>query len=180
MARKKKDPNQLQAVMTGTELKGTITQSYDRRTSESLDEMWGRKLQESKAPKDTGHGAGIHESLSTKGFRPELNAWSGYDRDDNPGYRGAINVEHESRDRRHLDDGHHKVAAAADIEASSPQRNVWFNVNHSDASGGYANRLHAETLRSISHSKVDPLPTKKPAPNPELDRAISSLVKKLG
>ena len=185
----KKDPNQLQMLMTGTELKGSITDSNDRDSvrGETMDRMWERKTDESKQPKDTGHGAGIHESIDTQGFRPELNVGI----TDDPGYHGAVDLVHESTYRNGLSknqqktntkvyDGHHKIAAAADIETSSPQRNVWFNVNHRDHGGRYQTELHKETVRSISHNKVDPLPAKRPAPNPELDRAISSLMKKIG
>ena len=124
------NPHQLQMFMSGTELKDTINHSYDGSLStggtggapEGLSGLWKQKLKESKRS-GFGHGEGIHKSLTDKGWVA-----------DNPRY-DSVNMSHRSvrgaipewnRVERSVDDAHHRIAAAADIEAKSKgKRNIW-------------------------------------------------------
>ena len=114
--------------MTGTQLKGAITRSYDATSSSAggLDKMWGRKLTESKG-EGGGHGSGTHQSIDERG-------WDLEDKD-----YGHVNLYHDDKkgpipefDKhdKFIDDGHHRIAAAADIEARQPGRTVEIPVKH--------------------------------------------------
>jgi hypothetical protein len=117
------NPHQLQMFMTGTELKGAINHSYDGslRTGgtggapDGLTGLWKQKLKESKRS-GFGHGEGTYKSIQDRGWVA-----------DNPNY-DSVNLSHKSvpgaipawnRVERSVDDGHHRIAAAADIEAKS-------------------------------------------------------------
>ena len=114
------NPHQLQMFMTGTELKGAINKSYDGSvrtggTEGDLSGLWKVKLKESKKS-DFSHGAGTYKSIKDKGWVA-----------DNPNY-DSINLSHQSvpgaipawdKVQRSVDDGHHRIAAAADIEAKT-------------------------------------------------------------
>lgn len=142
------DPNQLALFMTANDLKDTITDSWDRGMireypshyglsqsdienpsgyvdydeEESMEDLWGRKLAESKKPEGSGHGSGVHESISTKGWRPIVSGGVdlNYSSDDDPEYPDI-----------RLSDAHHRVAAAADIE-SKTGKPIWMGVEHHD------------------------------------------------
>jgi hypothetical protein len=109
-------PEQMKLFMTGTELKGAITGSIDRAPMQSMDDMWKRKTRESKS--DAYHGGGTHASLKAQG-------WVG----PGPGiYHRREYGPIPEFDKEHLqvDDAHHRIAAAADIEAKSKgKRNIW-------------------------------------------------------
>jgi hypothetical protein len=117
---------QLKMLMTGTEIKNRVEDSYDRNplysTSpyhdsygdpiplqdagggdaiETMDEMWDRKLTESKQPQYTTHGAGVYDSIKEHGFT-----------------RGAspITINMDSAKGVVLNDGHHRVASAAALD----------------------------------------------------------------
>ncbi len=117
------NPHQLQMFMTGTELKDTINHSYDGSLStggtgggpDGLNGLWKQKLKESKRS-GFGHGEGTYKSIKDRGWVA-----------DNPRY-DSINLSHRSvpgaipawnRVERSVDDGHHRIAAAADIEAKT-------------------------------------------------------------
>ena len=109
-------PVQMKLFMTGTELKSEITQSIDRAPMQSMGDMWKRKLRESKG--EAYHGGGTHASLKAQG-------WVG------PGPElfhtiipGAI--PEWTKQELGVSDAHHRIAAAADIEAKSKgKRNIW-------------------------------------------------------
>lgn len=116
-------PTQLQMFMTGTELRGTINHSYDgsMRTGgdgsgpDGLNGLWKQKLKESKR-EGFGHGNGVYKSIKDHGWSAD-HAAAGYD---------IVNLYHNSKPgpipefdklQRNVDDGHHRIAAAADLEA---------------------------------------------------------------
>jgi len=102
-------PEQLQLFMTGTELKNRITDSIDRAPMRSMDDMWKSKLRESKGQQR--HGGGTYQSL-------KKNGWQG----EGPGilHRREYSVLPEwDKDHMGVNDAHHRIAAAADIEAKS-------------------------------------------------------------
>lgn len=103
-----KDPNQLRMFMTPKEIHGIVNESYDRhfpdksRTGqmETLDEMWERKLEESRVPRDPQkHGSGSYSLLSKAGWD-----WD---------FKVPIQM-HESTVR--LTNAHHRIAAMLDID----------------------------------------------------------------
>lgn len=109
-------PEQMSLFMTGTELKGAITQSIDRAPMQSMDDMWKRKVRESKG--DAYHGGGTHASL-------KANGWVG------PGPElfhtvipGAI--PEFNKQELGVSDAHHRIAAAADIEQRSKGKRTIF------------------------------------------------------
>ena len=115
---------QLSMIMTAKEVKSRITDSIDRDRNENLDEMWDRKLTESKAPgmvqptdvqwrggrgvrvpvgepyPNPIHGAGTFDSIQQKGY-------------DGP----PITLEHSTKVdggvANYLRDGNHRLASAA-------------------------------------------------------------------
>lgn len=103
--------------MTGTELKGAITGSIDRAPMGSMDQMWDRKRKESKRT-GVGHGHETHASIKQRGWvgpGPELFHKRTF---------GAIPAF--DKDDLQVSDAHHRIAAAADIEATSKgKRNIW-------------------------------------------------------
>ena len=109
-------PEQMKLFMSGTELKGSLTNSIDRAPMQSMDDMWKRKLRESKS--ESYHGGGTHASLK------EHN-WVG----PGPGlYHTTIPgaIPEWSKEDTQVDDAHHRIAAAADIEAKSKgKKTIW-------------------------------------------------------
>jgi hypothetical protein len=102
-------PQQMKLFMTGTELKGEITSSIDRAPMQSMDDMWKRKLRESKG--EHWHGGGTHASLKERGWvgpGPELFHTT---------IPGAI--PEWDKEELGVSDAHHRIAAAADIEKRS-------------------------------------------------------------
>lgn len=110
-------PEQLKLFMTGTELKGAITDSIDRAPAQSMDDMWKTKLRQSKRS-GMGHGNDTYSSLKENG-------WQG----PGPGLLHRVQfspVSDWDTDHLSVDDAHHRIAAAADIEAKSRGRREFF------------------------------------------------------
>lgn len=116
------NPDQLQLFMTGTELKSAITNSIDRAPMGRMSDMWKRKLRESKRS-DMSHGAGTYQSLAKHGWQGE-----------------GVDVMHVRKygalpewDRTEVSvsDAHHRIAAAADIEAKG-KRQIFIPTNHDE------------------------------------------------
>jgi hypothetical protein len=106
---------QLKMFMTPAEIKGYVTTSGDLKPGENMDQLWDRKLQESKQPRDTGHGGGVHEALSSG--TPILN---------------DVDVLFDHR-RTLLTDKHHRVAAQADIDAATGKETLIPVRHHGDS-----------------------------------------------
>jgi hypothetical protein len=114
------NPNQFKLFYGAKELKDSITQSYDVDIGEgdtTLNSMWVRKLGEAKA-------SGLHESLHTEGVHPNTKLTVQW---------GGPNGDSEDPDAVHhmIYDGHHRVAAAADIEEQTG-RAMWINTDNAD------------------------------------------------
>ena len=132
MARKKPvNPDQFQMFYSANELKHSLTDSGDRRDikgrinaeggihwdRESMPDMWSRKLDEAKQPSSTGdHGSGVYDSIQSEGLRPHFTA----------------PIYHQSGGGTQLEDGHHRVAAAADVETKTG-KTQWIPASHYDA-----------------------------------------------
>ena len=116
--------------MTGTELKDAITDSIDRNPiggyGGTMDKMWASKLRQSKRPADhPGHGAGIYKSMKERGWDPPTEVWG----DEVPGTNASgFEINHVRKygaipewDRTEVSvtGAHHRIAAAADIEAKT-------------------------------------------------------------
>lgn len=114
------NPHQLKLFMTGMELKNSITYSGDRNDDETLDDMWNRKVEESKETRGV-HGAGTYESIREHGWKPE----GRYD-------DKQIPVRYsKSKSSMRIANGHHRVAAAADIEEKTGKL-TFFPLSHYD------------------------------------------------
>lgn len=94
--------DQLQMFMTGSELKSYLTDSGDRGGG-SMEGMWGQKLKEAQHPAGAGdykvHGEGLYDSIKERGYQGDslgVNHWGG---------------------EKSLLDGHHRVAAAAQLDS---------------------------------------------------------------
>lgn len=129
----KLNPNQFKLFYGAQELQNAVTRSGDREyladeegnvyrdeegnfARESLPQMWDRKLEESKKPEYTGHGSGVYDSMMSEGVRPHT----------------SLTVHHPTPDNGlQLADGHHRLAAAADIERTTG-KNMWIFTNHED------------------------------------------------
>ena len=111
----KLNPNQLKLFMTGKEVQSRVTQSLDTQPGEGLGEMWARKEQESRVPGNfqtnpdaPGHGAGVYDSLATRGYNPP---------DDREVSQSvALRFDRLNQDEMRMGWGHHRVAAAAALE----------------------------------------------------------------
>lgn len=110
---------QLQMLMTGSELKKSITSSLDQRyTDGSLEGMWDRKVAQSQKPAGSGGpGAGVYDSLKERGY------------DDSRSYSPHLTMDHFDN-QREIPDGHHRVAAAAQLEKDTGKP-VYIPVRHS-------------------------------------------------
>ena len=131
---------QLPLFASGSEVKKMLNMSYDmdngasydthRRTSgggvepyrtkrkdpETMDDMWDRKLEESKSY-ESDHGAGVYGSLKKEGWRS---------------HSAGLTMVHRTTPEgvtRRLHDGHHRVASAAALEEEG-HSTVWIPLNH--------------------------------------------------
>ena len=128
-------PVQMKLFMSGTELKESLTNSIDRAPMQSMDDMWKRKTRESKS--ESYHGGGTHASLKEHG-------WVG----PGPGlYHTTIpgGIPEWDKEEHQVDDAHHRIAAAADIEKRSKgKRNIWIpTVNRSQFRRGEGREVPA-------------------------------------
>lgn len=107
--------------MSGRELRDYLNESYDRTYQyfgsgelETMEQMWDRKVEESKVPEDiTRHGSGVMDFLKKDGYN-----W------DYPMNISAFG------DKRLIWNGHHRVASAADIEEETGKQ-IYIPVKYS-------------------------------------------------
>lgn len=97
--------------MTGQELRNRIEQSGDKKTDESLNDMWERKVTEAKSGPSV-HGGGVYDSIKREGLHDGT----------------MIRLSHQPTGSMVID-AHHRIAAAADLEASGDKQ-VYFPVTH--------------------------------------------------
>lgn len=139
------NPNQFKLFYSADELQRSLTDSGDRNRptnpngvgftgqKESMQDMWSRKLAQSQASPATGeHGSGVYNSIAGEGFRPHA----------------KLLVNHDNRGGASLNDGHHRLAAAADIERTTgkPQ---WINAEHT-APGMERRDPHLGPIRKVA------------------------------
>ena len=187
------DPNQLQMFYSATDLKNTITESGDRGTigshashygittserqsssfdpgeEESLDEMWSRKLAESKRPEGEVHGGGVHESISSRG-------WLHGRRSD-----VTLHWNEDPEDAYALPDvrvwdAHHRIAAAADIEQQTG-KTIWLNTEHQDPEQNMRFRAQREAQNPNRNQRLKDPSLTLPPWNPP--RPMSSETRRL-
>lgn len=124
-------PEQLKLFMTGTELRNRVNFSMDALKKEgpfsdpkvpvphdeTLDDMWARKVEESKVPRTMGeHGSGTYESIDRLGWRAP----------------DPVTLRYETGSgSARIGDAHHRIAAAADIEAQTG-RQIYIPVEHTE------------------------------------------------
>lgn len=132
------NPEQLQLFMTGTELKGMITDSIDRNPlggfGGTMDKMWASKLRQSKRS-GMEHGGGTYKSLQEHGWDPPAEVWG----DEAPGHDASgFEINHVrkigaipafDRTETSVTGAHHRIAAAADMEARG-KRTIYFPTAH--------------------------------------------------
>lgn len=141
---RKMNPDQFKLFMSANEWKDSIEGSTDLYQDQTLDELWDDKLRESKATGGGVHGAGSYASLEKEGFREGINPNRGelYNQDgyvyhgadgktvNAPfwGYSGpSILVDKKGRNIQA--EGHHRIAAAADIEKKTG-KTMWIPANY--------------------------------------------------
>lgn len=110
-------PVQFKLFMSGQEWQRSVTDSVDRvhTKGETMKAVWKEKLHESKKPHGLEHGSGIHDALRYEGYQ--------HNTDDPPTIYLSSAGEHIQGE------GHHRIAAAADIERTTG-RNVWIPTNY--------------------------------------------------
>jgi hypothetical protein len=112
-------PDQLKLFMSGGEWKRAVSDSVDRQFAtgpKTMRSVWREKLAESKEPADdNSHGSGIHDALSTHGYQHSTT-------DPPTIFVGSNNESVQG-------EGHHRIAAAADIERTTG-RKIWIPTNY--------------------------------------------------
>ena len=106
-------PVQLPMFMQAEHLLGSLTATADQSYTDT-DTVMNRKLRKSKAPPGSGHGAGVHASVAKEGVL-------------NP-----VQMIHAEGGDLMMGQGHHRVAAAAEIERRT-EKPKWVPVVHTDA-----------------------------------------------
>lgn len=160
--------NQMKLFDSAGAIASLIERSGDQNhlESETLDEMYERKLREAKMPKETqGHGAGVYASLESKGWDPEeplvvdftgnkeMPDWS------KPGAKFGEIVMQESG-VYHQYDANHRLAAAQEIENQTGQP-FWIPLEYN----GIVGNANGSPQRTIRYSRIVTPPTPKSHPN---------------
>lgn len=110
------NPNQFKLFMTGTEWKAHVTHSTDG----PLDVLWPEKSAQAKGT--NGHGAGVYQSMLTHGYVHDPKDPPTIVLEESPSGKEVRRVQSE---------GHHRVAAAADIETDTGKP-VYIPTNYVD------------------------------------------------
>jgi hypothetical protein len=126
-------PMQLPMFMRATDLRESLTGTLDT-PYEHPDEVMKRKLGESKRS-GSSHGAGVHSSVSKQGVL-------------NP-----VQLVHGVKGGLLSGQGHHRIAAAADI-AQSSGRDMWVPLVHTDAREGTRTPISAIYSESSDRRRV--------------------------
>ena len=115
------NPAQMKLFMGGQEMQEASNSSTDTdavKGEKGWSKMWEKKLSESKQPAGTGHGSGLHASLLEHG----------YQRDQHKPFDPAPTLFVQGNGVQQ-GEGHHRVAAAADIERTTG-KHVWLPTNY--------------------------------------------------
>jgi hypothetical protein len=113
------EPVQLKLFMGAQEWQGSVTDSFDRWThkDETMDELWRSKLHEAKQ-KSGVHGAGVYDSIKAVGYYHE-----------HPDVMEPPTIQITSRGTLTQGEGHHRIAAAAEIEKETGKP-IWIPTNY--------------------------------------------------
>lgn len=104
-ARDNLNPDQLKLFMTGTEWQASVHDSYDRMGSESMDDLWEDKLNETQMPVGSDvRSAGLYDKMRVHGYRQ------------NPREFRNPTINFHTSGTRIQEEGHHRIAAAAELE----------------------------------------------------------------
>jgi len=104
----KVSPDQFKLFMTGTEWKASLTHSTDG----PLDAKMEQSAAQARTP-GTHHGAGVTRSMRKRGYVHNPDDPPTIVLEDSPNGKNVRRVQSE---------GHHRIAAAADIESSPPSK----------------------------------------------------------
>ena len=150
--------------------------AWDPSTPEDI---WREKLAESKRPKSSIHGSGIHESIKQKG-----GVFHNVGTDPIQGQRTPVMLAHQEGGLPpRIVEGHHRVAAAADINPAMevPVENVNYRSRMSGGPGGPGHGMRA--VNPIAGPTATELPfrrIKKIVPNPDLITQLTKFTNKWG
>jgi hypothetical protein len=115
-------PEQLKLFMTGQEWKSYATHSTDG----PLPRLWEEKEAQARTPRhDAKHGSGVYDSMKQAGWDPtkSRNSTPTIVFEDSPSGKQVRRVQSE---------GHHRVAAAAAVEAEKPSNPIYIPTNYVD------------------------------------------------
>ena len=150
--------------------------AWDPSTPEDI---WREKLAESKRPKSSFHGSGIHESIKQKG-----GVFHNVGLDLTGEAKKPVMLAHQEGGLPpRIVEGHHRVAAAADINPAMevPIENVNYRSRMSGGPGGPGHGVHA--VGPIAGPTATELPfrrIKKIVPDPDLVRQLMKFSQKWG
>lgn len=134
-------PTQLQLFASGKDIKNTVTNSFDRGGTETMDQMWDRKLDESKV-EGGGHGAGVFDYVRS-----------------NPGGTKPVDINFtpnsDGTDSVSMADGHHRVASAAGAEDDTGQEH-FLPIRYNDFGHGGLKMPPGESW-NLSSSQREPV-----------------------
>ena len=118
-AHEKVHPVQFKLFMSGREWMNSVSDSVDldHGEHETMEELWDLKTDESKMHAGSGHGAGIFSSMSKHGY------------DADKAFGDAPTILVSSRNQMVQGEGHHRIAAAAEIERETGKQ-VWIPTNY--------------------------------------------------
>lgn len=115
-----RSPHQFKLFMTGVEWQ----QQVNRSTDGPIDAVWAEKTSQARAPKGSPvHGAGTKDSMLKHGYDRSLS--------DDGGPRIIIEESLRGDAKFVQSEGHHRVAAAADIQRETG-RPVYIPTNYVD------------------------------------------------
>lgn len=143
-------PEQLALFMSATDLWKMLNVSYDRHPVadpsgrprlETMDELKERKVAESKQPSSIlTHGGGVYSSIWDKGYASDVE---------------PIDLVHQTTGSKRLRDGHHRVAAASDIEQKYGDP-VWIPLVHSEEDPKSENWFDNDEYKFVSTRPYSP------------------------
>jgi hypothetical protein len=142
---------QLRLFMPASELKDDLTTSFDLETVldnsgeryETMDEMWDRKLDESRMnPKLGTRASGLYEGIKS----------AGYDWDEQNKNKITIML---GSDSKRLEDGHHRVAAASALEKETG-KDIFIPIDYSQDYLSKAWENDGDHINDIPGRPIDP------------------------
>lgn len=125
-------PQQFKLFMTGTEWKNSVTHSTDGPIKTSWGgSLWEEKEARSRQPAGTGHGSGVYDSMKAEGYRHNRDVPPALILEDAPNGKSVRTVQSE---------GHHRIAAAAALEAEG-EGPYYIPTKYTDNTSATRNRI---------------------------------------